>query len=256
MTWLGFQLRALRYPHGPVDVDADNPEAARKLVIWLENLKIREYKIEDRKPLADTASPTWGAAFGKYLSDLSCPVPSTDLKAAVEWLVAFAVNLEYEDNADKLPPPAAPAPAPAPAAPPAAKPAAPASSRGAQAFTDLADPATVAAVRELIRVAQVSEGAGIVDELQEAADLAVAAVGPALAAGGWTDGRAARAALAHVPLGFNVEGEALNRAAKALRLAYVQDLRRLQSQIDHALVEMQEYTANPKTDSSLGKVGR
>ncbi|KXZ46887.1 hypothetical protein GPECTOR_39g381 [Gonium pectorale] len=96
MTALDLQLNALRYPH-PVDVS--NTESARKLVIWLENLKIREYKIEDRKPLADVQSPAWDAAFKKYLADLECPLPpGPDLRPALEWLVAFAVNLEYEDN--------------------------------------------------------------------------------------------------------------------------------------------------------------
>lgn len=48
----------------------------------------------------------------------------------------------------------------------------------------------------------------------------------------------------------------LNHAAKVLRLLYVQDLRDLQTRINEAIVAVQAITANPKTDTRLGKVGR
>lgn len=48
---------------------------------------------------------------------------------------------------------------------------------------------------------------------------------------------------------------ALNRAANVLRLLYIKDLRNLQTQVNSMMVEVQALTANPKTDTSLGKVG-
>ena len=58
------------------------------------------------------------------------------------------------------------------------------------------------------------------------------------------------------PLGFSLDdGKVVDKAASVLRMLYVQDLRGLQTAVDRALVEVQEYTANPKTDSKLGKVG-
>ena len=45
-------------------------------------------------------------------------------------------------------------------------------------------------------------------------------------------------------------------AAKVLRLLHLRDLRDLQTQINQAIVNVQAITANPKTDSRLGKVGR
>ena len=46
------------------------------------------------------------------------------------------------------------------------------------------------------------------------------------------------------------------RAAKILRLLHLSDLRDLQTQINEAIVRVQVLTADPKTDTRLGKVGR
>ena len=70
----------------------------RNLVLWLEDQKIRHYKIEDRKGIRDTDSPDWPKAFTKYREDLACPVQSEKPAEQLEWLLAFAVRLEYADN--------------------------------------------------------------------------------------------------------------------------------------------------------------
>lgn len=57
-------------------------------------------------------------------------------------------------------------------------------------------------------------------------------------------------------VGFNMGDAALNTAAKVLSLLYIQDLRDLQTKINEAIVSVQSITANPKTDTRLGKVGR
>lgn len=56
-------------------------------------------------------------------------------------------------------------------------------------------------------------------------------------------------------LGFDLGDYVLNRAAKILRLLYIHDLRNLQTKINEAIVAVQSITANPKTDTKLGKVG-
>lgn len=48
----------------------------------------------------------------------------------------------------------------------------------------------------------------------------------------------------------------LNHAAKILRLLYIHDLRDLQTQINETIVAVQSITADPKTDTKLGQVGR
>ena len=45
------------------------------------------------------------------------------------------------------------------------------------------------------------------------------------------------------------------KAARVLKLLYLSDLRALQSGINAAIVDCQQFTINPKTDSRLGKVG-
>jgi hypothetical protein len=48
----------------------------------------------------------------------------------------------------------------------------------------------------------------------------------------------------------------LNEAAKILRLLHIKELRTFQTKINQTIVSIQNITANPKTDSSLGKVGK
>ena len=63
-------------------------------------------------------------------------------------------------------------------------------------------------------------------------------------------------ALDRFPLGFTTGDENVDMAAKILRMLYIKDLRGLQTSIDDAIVELQELTADPKTDAAIGKVGR
>lgn len=57
-------------------------------------------------------------------------------------------------------------------------------------------------------------------------------------------------------LGFDLNDPILNQAAKFLRLLYIHDLRDLQTKANELIVAVQNVTANPKTDTKLGKVGK
>jgi RLL motif-containing protein 1 len=57
-------------------------------------------------------------------------------------------------------------------------------------------------------------------------------------------------------LGFDLNDPVLNQAAKVLRILYIQDLRDLQTRANELIVAVQNVTANPKTDTKLGKVGK
>lgn len=56
-------------------------------------------------------------------------------------------------------------------------------------------------------------------------------------------------------LGFDTGDYVMNQALKVMRLLYIHDVRELQTHINECIVAVQNLTANPKTDTKLGKVG-
>nr|CAD7401443.1 unnamed protein product [Timema poppensis] len=91
------KLTALDY-HSQDTFDISDENQFRNLVIWLEDQKIRHYKIDDRQSLRDIKSTDWPKAFKRYLKDLACPVQGDKDSEHLEWLLSFAVRLEYSDN--------------------------------------------------------------------------------------------------------------------------------------------------------------
>ncbi|GFN79035.1 upf0568 protein c14orf166 homolog, partial [Plakobranchus ocellatus] len=70
----------------------------RSLILWLEDQKIRHYKIEDRAALRNVESEEWTKALHEYLLALHCPYSSDNKRSLVDWLLGYAVRLEYGDN--------------------------------------------------------------------------------------------------------------------------------------------------------------
>lgn len=54
---------------------------------------------------------------------------------------------------------------------------------------------------------------------------------------------------------LNFEDSDLDKAAKILRLLQIHNVREVQTKINETIVAVQELTANPKTDTKIGKVG-
>lgn len=73
----------------------------KSLVLWLEDQKIRHYKVDDRDGLRDLTSVVWPLTYKKYLDDLACPVKSNQVGEEIEWLLGLAVRLEHNDNSEK-----------------------------------------------------------------------------------------------------------------------------------------------------------
>lgn len=99
------QLAALEYPL-PTAIDiADRGQFAR-IVLWLEDQKIRHYKIEDRVALRRIGNtPTgdwldaWEQAYEQFKRDLNVPAAAlASANAELSWLIGYAVKLEYLDN--------------------------------------------------------------------------------------------------------------------------------------------------------------
>lgn len=242
-------LRALQHPQA----DSAQMDAFRNLVMWLEDRKIRAYKVEDRRVLADIQTPQWHAAYDTYLQQLGCPAPvrGADAEAQLLWLLRLAVAREYEDNKAVLGK-AVPAAAPKAASVPQPKQRKP--------HLDVSSDAASAQLRELLQ--RISSAAGgsaanpaapLPQALQEAHIALTHRVLPALAAGRQGAGETAAS---DFPLGFSTSDGAVNKAATMLRILYTQELRKLQSLIDDSIVEVQEFTSNPRTDSALGRTGR
>lgn len=76
-------------------------QSVRQLIVWLEDHKIRHYKIEARVPLKAIQDSNWPTVFKKYLSDLKCPFAPNTLPSVIDWLLGLAVQLEYTDDGKK-----------------------------------------------------------------------------------------------------------------------------------------------------------
>eukprot|EP01100_Stratorugosa_tubuloviscum_P001726 TRINITY_DN138_c1_g1_i1.p1 TRINITY_DN138_c1_g1~~TRINITY_DN138_c1_g1_i1.p1 ORF type:complete len:143 (+),score=49.49 TRINITY_DN138_c1_g1_i1:58-429(+) len=59
-----------------------------------------------------------------------------------------------------------------------------------------------------------------------------------------------------LPLGFDTGDNIVNDCSKVLRLQHVIGLREIQVAINAKIGQVQSVTANPKTNTKLGKVGR
>ncbi|XP_045436690.1 RNA transcription, translation and transport factor protein isoform X4 [Pipistrellus kuhlii] len=91
------KLTALDY-HNPAGFNCKDETEFRNFIVWLEDQKIRHYKIEDRGNLRNIHSNDWPKFFEKYLTDVSCPFKIQDRQEAIDWLLGLAVRLEYGDN--------------------------------------------------------------------------------------------------------------------------------------------------------------
>ncbi|CAK0757444.1 hypothetical protein CVIRNUC_002540 [Coccomyxa viridis] len=243
-------LQALRYPKLD-NVQTEGCKDFRSLIVWLEHTKIRHYATEDRKALSDIASKQWPAAFLKYLTNLECPL---DLSAAsasndvLDWLLHYAVDLEYGDRAEQVDKQIS---SRSIAQPPAPQPDHP-------DLQGVGFPELQAGVTQLLDLLQLPHvEAPLAQQLATAKQVLAEDVLPALkhSPGASTDGGRI-VHVADLQLGFSTGDDKLDTAAMILRMLFIKDLRKLQTQIDEMIVQVQEYTANPRIDSALGLVGR
>lgn len=70
----------------------------RSVILWLEDQKIRHYKIEERDGLRNIEKDGWKEAFNTYQRDLVSPVAEGTPNEQLNWLLSYAVRLEYADN--------------------------------------------------------------------------------------------------------------------------------------------------------------
>lgn len=214
-------------------------------MLWAEDQKIRHYKIEDRAGLRAVNDATkWEAAFAKYTHDLGCPTLLKSPSEILAWILGYAVKLEYGDRVDKYKVITASKDVKVNA--PVIKSTNPFDNLDfnskdfemgvrnlALKFDMPYHPDHLVMLQGLSRLVKNHLS---VDALKE--QLHTGQPFPIF------DGE-----------GFNNENQDLERGARILRLMQIQSLRELQTVVNETIVSVQNVTADPRTDTKLGKVG-
>jgi len=244
------KLTALGHPN-PDKFDITNSEQSKQMVVWLEDQKIRHYSIDDRAGLRNIASSEWQSCYDKYLRDLACPIMSGSQAEVLDWLLGCAVRFEYGERVEQYN----------------------AVTRDSTSSSEERPQVQVVSSNPLDNLDFSSQEfrAGV-DNL--AASLKIPRhpdhLVTLLAICTLVSSRLSPRHLAD-PASVIPQGEAVDLAdlvtsscgdkdvdevAAILRLLHIRDLRTLQTQINECIVAIQTITANPKTDTRLGKVGR
>ncbi|XP_060030111.1 RNA transcription, translation and transport factor protein-like [Erinaceus europaeus] len=236
------KLTALDY-HNPAGFNCKDETEFRNFIVWLEDQKIRHYKIEDRGNLRNIHSNDWPKFFEKYLRDVNCPFKIQDRREAIDWLLGLAVRLEYGDNTEKYKDSA-----PDKNTDNAAKNAEP------QINSDVTNPDFKAGVMALANLLQIQRHDDYL-EMPKAIRILVQEHLTQDAVAKANQTKRLACCFKHI-LGFDTGDAVLNEAAQILCLLHIEELRELQTKINDAVVAVQAIIADPETDHRLGKVGR
>uniref|UniRef100_A0A7S3K0K5 Uncharacterized protein n=1 Tax=Aureoumbra lagunensis TaxID=44058 RepID=A0A7S3K0K5_9STRA len=228
MAHLASYTRMLESLEYPLELDVKDDQSIAMMISWLEDRKIRIWEIEERIPLR-TAGPQWIEAFERYLNDLDCP--HQDMERRVGFVLQQAVACAYEDGED--------------------------------AFKADAEAWLMSQQQARIQEAEINQLATLLDLHNLSTDDALLRICAAAAhvadAKDNTTARTRHSFFQENPqlsLGFTTNNQDTDNIAKILRLFYLADLRNLQNNINAILVRAQHFVANPRTNTSLGKVGR
>ncbi|XP_038213376.1 RNA transcription, translation and transport factor protein [Zerene cesonia] len=219
------KLSALGHPN-PDSFNCDDEKEYRSVVLWLEDQKIRHYKIEEREGLRNIDSDDWQKAYDTYQKDLVSPVVNGTLNEQLNWLLSYAVRLEFADNVTK--------------------------------YKEVKLDQPKQAVPNVV-------SSNPLDNLNfdsPAFKAGVERVCTLVGVGPHPDPKFRLAALAKIlkttphPDPPKTDAILINQPIDVLNLLFIQDIRELQTKINEALVAVQSITADPRTDTKLGKVGR
>jgi RLL motif containing protein 1 len=246
------RLHALGCPFAK-NVNCSQPVELQRAVCWLEDSIIRRRDIPDRAPLRRRA---FDAALAGYLAELEAPphVVEASSCVGVSWLVRVALQLAFDDDRIRY-----------------NEPVDPWAGRCVPVVAGASTDESLAAVTRNIVMSLGSDHLPFPSThvaLQAVCSLAEARLagrnspsspGDVVMGDVVVEGTAVvekTLVLDELPLGFSTGDPKLDRIARILRLLYVRELRLLQNRINEAISSMQRITADPKTDSRLGQVGR
>lgn len=251
------KLTALNY-HSPCEYRSlGKTEDLKPLVVWLEDQKIRSYKIEDRRTLRENEGQEWVACFRKYLREMECPHRvETDLPAVVDWLLGVALRYEFNEVAESNPDLQHEVGQATSVSPLQQL------SQSAKSPLDIDESDSIfisgtQALAKLLRVTSHPDPSILLEAIRIVIleKLTESALGNSAKSDKELKG-GKRYTITAKECGFDLGDPVLNEAAKVLRLLHIHELRQLQTRINELIVAVQAITADPKTDQSLGQVGR
>eukprot|EP00408_Alexandrium_pacificum_P064052 CAMPEP_0171176744 /NCGR_PEP_ID=MMETSP0790-20130122/11890_1 /TAXON_ID=2925 /ORGANISM="Alexandrium catenella, Strain OF101" /LENGTH=274 /DNA_ID=CAMNT_0011641637 /DNA_START=72 /DNA_END=896 /DNA_ORIENTATION=- len=235
------KLGVLQYP----DLESaglSSPEYC-KIILWLEEEKIRLYEKADRKKLRDFSDEAWYRHVSVYAKELGVPSPEglseKDLTTKLRVLNALtnvAIHDVYRDKAESKE-----VTMTAPSKPVSG------GGEGKQQLRDLVEPLN--RLLKLWGLPQLTQDAIDTDTIAALRCVRTRLCAPA------KPGPSVNLDVDELPTGFESSDPEVTRAASILRLLHGIELGQLQVNINHVVNELQELTADPKTDSKLGKVG-
>lgn len=219
------KLQSLGHPN-PESFNCEDEKEYKSVVLWLEDQKIRHYKIEERAGLRNFDSDGWKEAYINYQRDLVSPATDLSPNEQLNWLLSYAVRLEYTDNVDKYK--NAKLEEPMQAAPNVV-------SSNPLDNLDFSSPAFKNGVDRVCTIAGISPHPD--PKIRLAALCKILKTSP------------------H-PEPPSTESGVIQQPTDVLKLLFIEDLRELQTKINESLVAVQKVTADPRTDTKLGRVGR
>lgn len=243
------KLQALGHPRAE-GLNLDSLQDIKILVLWLEDQKIRHYKIEDRAQLHSFEGVHWRNIFLKYLKDLDCPYsfPSQS-RNVIDWLLGVAIRYEYgdcckehldlkfgvEEGLTKF---------------------ATTESGTSAVDIDPHDKIFGSGVRALANILKVTHHPDP-SILLEAIEIVIRNyLSQSALESHETQNPNRTFHVTAKDCGFNFSDQVLSEAAKVLRFLHIKELREMQTCINEVIVAVQALTADPKTDQSLGQIGK
>ncbi|ESO02079.1 hypothetical protein HELRODRAFT_161308 [Helobdella robusta] len=213
----------------------------RNFVCWLEDKRINHYQPDDRAGLRKICAGDWENHFLKYLNDLGCPVDSKEKILVINWLLSLAIRLEYGNKINKM----------------KVTYGSGSSSCNPLENMDFTSEEFRAGVTSLGKMLNMPPHNDSLTLLRAICLLVKEKLSKDALERLKKQGikQAASISLDKIDLGFETPDLITKEAGKILRLLYLKELRELQDCANEAIVAAQAITANPKTDSRLGKVG-
>ena len=253
------QLKILNYPKAD-KFQIENPQDFRHLVNWIEDSKIRSGK---GLALKDTYNQNWDNEYRDYLNCIACPIdlylnePSFD-KCTLVWLVGQGIKLQYSLRARELNDKASALMMISDGTSPNKKMRTVSSNpienldfqssdfrEGVRRLADLlkvnqSHPDHLVTLEACCKIIRNRLSQKNIRQTNLAA----------------SKGETFELKDHEFGVPNHIKDPVLKEAVKILRLIHLNNLRDLQSDINATIETVQAATANPKTDTRLGKVGR